>query len=58
MGELTARSEADLRDIRNFGQKSIGEVKEKLQELGFALKDGNTEYDAQSAGVYFSGSEE
>jgi len=58
VGELTARSEADLMDIRNFGQKSIAEVKEKLQDLGFALKDGNTEYDAQSAGVYFSGSEE
>ena len=30
VGELTARSEADLMDIRNFGQKSITEVKEKL----------------------------
>ncbi|MFW2512978.1 DNA-directed RNA polymerase subunit alpha [Demequina sp. SO4-13] len=58
VGELTARSEADLMDIRNFGQKSITEVKEKLAELGFSLKDGGTEYDGSSAGVYFSGSEE
>ncbi|WP_084038468.1 DNA-directed RNA polymerase subunit alpha [Demequina sp. NBRC 110053] len=58
VGELTARSEADLMDIRNFGQKSITEVKEKLAELGFSLKDGAVEYDGNSAGVYFSGSEE
>ena len=58
VGELTARSEADLMDIRNFGQKSITEVKEKLAELGFALKDGVVDYDRSSAGVYFSGSED
>ena len=32
-GELVSRSEADLMDIRNFGQKSIDEVKGKLVEL-------------------------
>ncbi|WP_061963600.1 MULTISPECIES: DNA-directed RNA polymerase subunit alpha [Demequina] len=59
VGELTARSETDLMDIRNFGQKSITEVKEKLAELNFSLKDGGVEYDGTSAaGVYFSGSEE
>ena len=58
VGELTARSEADLMDIRNFGQKSITEVKEKLAELGFALKDGVVDYDRSAAGVYFSGSED
>ena len=58
VGELTARSEADLMDIRNFGQKSITEVKEKLAELGFALKDGVVDYDHAQAGVYFSGSED
>lgn len=57
VGELTARSEADLMDIRNFGQKSITEVKEKLAELGFSLKDGAVEYDSASS-VYFSGSDE
>lgn len=39
VGELVARSEADLLDIRNFGAKSIEEIKVKLAELGMALKD-------------------
>ena len=39
VGELTSRSEADLMDIRNFGAKSIDEVKAKLVGLGLALKD-------------------
>jgi DNA-directed RNA polymerase subunit alpha len=39
VGELIARSEADLMDIRNFGSKSIDEVKDKLRSLGLALKD-------------------
>lgn len=39
VGELLARSEADLMDIRNFGAKSIDEVKAKLQSLGLSLKD-------------------
>jgi DNA-directed RNA polymerase subunit alpha len=39
VGELIGRSEADLMDIRNFGSKSIEEVKDKLRSLGLALKD-------------------
>jgi len=39
VGELISRSEADLMDIRNFGSKSIEEVKDKLRSLGLALKD-------------------
>lgn len=39
VGELLARSEADLMDIRNFGAKSIDEVKAKLASLGLSLKD-------------------
>ncbi|MEU2625255.1 DNA-directed RNA polymerase subunit alpha C-terminal domain-containing protein, partial [Streptomyces sp. NPDC007157] len=39
VGELLARSEADLMDIRNFGTKSIDEVKEKLATMGLGLKD-------------------
>jgi DNA-directed RNA polymerase subunit alpha len=58
VGELTARSETDLMDIRNFGQKSITEVKEKLQELGFSLKDSGHDYEGAASGVYFSGSDE
>ena len=39
VGELVAHSEADLLDIRNFGTKSIEEIKEALEGLGVALKD-------------------
>ena len=39
VGELVARSEQDLLDIRNFGAKSIEEVKQKLVDMGLALKD-------------------
>ena len=48
VGELVGRSEADLMDIRNFGAKSIDEVKEKLQELGLSLKDSPAGYDPQA----------
>jgi DNA-directed RNA polymerase subunit alpha len=34
-----------LMDIRNFGAKSIDEVKEKLTELGLSLKDSPAGYD-------------
>jgi DNA-directed RNA polymerase subunit alpha len=46
VGELVARSESDLLDIRNFGSKSIGEVKEKLAALGLSLKDSPLDFDA------------
>jgi DNA-directed RNA polymerase subunit alpha len=39
VGELTQISELDLMNIRNFGKKSLTEVKEKLGVLGLALKD-------------------
>lgn len=39
VGELVAHSEADLLDIRNFGTKSIEEIREKLAGLGMTLKD-------------------
>jgi DNA-directed RNA polymerase subunit alpha len=39
VGELVQKSEQDLLDIRNFGQKSIEEVKQKLAELGLSLAD-------------------
>jgi DNA-directed RNA polymerase subunit alpha len=45
VGELISRSEADLLDIRNFGAKSIDEVKAKLVELGLALKDSPPGFD-------------
>jgi DNA-directed RNA polymerase subunit alpha len=38
IGDLVQKSEDDLMEIRNFGQKSIDEVKAKLDELGLGLK--------------------
>jgi DNA-directed RNA polymerase subunit alpha len=39
VGELIEHSEDDLLEIRNFGQKSIDEVKAKLEELGLELAE-------------------
>ncbi len=52
VGELVARSEADLLDIRNFGAKSITEIKEKLSGLGLSLKDSPADLDPA---VHFGG---
>lgn len=49
VGELISRSEADLMDIRNFGSKSIDEVKEKLAELDLNLKDSAPGFDPTAA---------
>ena len=48
VGELVARSEEDLLDIRNFGAKSIDEVKAKLVDMGLALKDSPPGFDPSS----------
>lgn len=40
VGELVEKSEDDLLSITNFGQKSLDEVKVKLDELGLTLKGG------------------
>ena len=48
VGELVGRSEADLLDIRNFGAKSIDEVKAKLAGMGLALKDSPPGFDPAS----------
>ena len=45
VGELIGRTEADLLDIRNFGQKSIDEVKMKLAGMGLGLKDSAPNFD-------------
>src|SRR5438034_3213278 len=45
VGELIGRTEADLLDIRNFGQKSIDEVKMKLAGMGLGLKDSAPTFD-------------
>jgi DNA-directed RNA polymerase subunit alpha len=38
IGQLNECTEADLLNIRNFGAKSIEEVKDKLQQMGLGLK--------------------
>jgi DNA-directed RNA polymerase subunit alpha len=53
VGELLARSEADLMDIRNFGAKSIDEVKAKLAGLGLGLKDSPPGFDPTTAADAF-----
>jgi DNA-directed RNA polymerase subunit alpha len=49
VGELVSRSEQDLLDIRNFGSKSIDEVKLKLHEMGLSLKDSSPGFDPLAA---------
>jgi DNA-directed RNA polymerase subunit alpha len=52
VSELVSRSEQDLMDIRNFGQKSIDEVKHKLAELGLTLKDSILGMDSYALNRY------
>ena len=37
VGELAQKSEADMLKYRNFGKKSLNEIKTKMQELGLSL---------------------
>ena len=39
VGELRVMTETQLLEIRNFGQKSVDEVKEKLEEMGITLAE-------------------
>jgi DNA-directed RNA polymerase subunit alpha len=41
IGELVTKSEDDLLNITNFGQKSLDEVKQKLDERGLSLRGSN-----------------
>ncbi|MFC0313996.1 DNA-directed RNA polymerase subunit alpha [Gordonia phosphorivorans] len=52
VGELVARTESDLLDIRNFGQKSIDEVKVKLHGLQLSLKDSPASFDPSQVAGY------
>ena len=49
VSELVSRSEQDLLDIRNFGSKSIEEVKLRLHEMGLSLKDSSPGFDPLAA---------
>ena len=37
IGELVSKTEEDLMAIKNFGEKSLEEIKEKLNEIGLSL---------------------
>ena len=37
VGELAGRSEQNMLKYRNFGKKSLNEIKDKLEELGLSL---------------------
>ncbi|MEJ5944370.1 DNA-directed RNA polymerase subunit alpha [Pseudokineococcus basanitobsidens] len=58
VGELVARSEADLLDIRNFGAKSIDEVKVKLGTMGLQLKDSPPGFDPSAALEAYEGDDD
>ncbi|BAQ33705.1 DNA-directed RNA polymerase alpha subunit [Gardnerella vaginalis ATCC 14018 = JCM 11026] len=60
VGELVVHTEQDLLDIRNFGMKSIDEVKEKLQSMGLSLKASPLGFDANNleGGTFFSPEDE
>ncbi|MBO0820266.1 MAG: DNA-directed RNA polymerase subunit alpha, partial [Nocardiopsaceae bacterium] len=58
VGELVGRSEQDLLDIRNFGAKSIEEVKQKLIDMGLSLKDSPPGFDPSSAVDSFAAGDE
>ncbi len=45
VSELVALSETQLMNIRNFGQKSVYEVRDKLIEMGLSLKDAVPGFD-------------
>jgi DNA-directed RNA polymerase subunit alpha len=39
IGELAARTEAELMGVKNFGQNSLDEIKRKLVEMGLSLRE-------------------
>jgi carbon monoxide dehydrogenase subunit G len=39
VGELVSRTEVELLSIRNLGEKSVGEIEQRLSDLGLALAD-------------------
>lgn len=54
VSELVALSEHQLMNIRNFGQKSVDEVRDKLIEMGLSLKDPMPGFDGVA---FYSGLE-
>ncbi len=56
IGDLTRRTEEDIAKTRNFGKKSLQEIKEKLHEWGLSL--GMTDYSELKKSAKFQPKEE
>ena len=39
VSDIVDKSEAELKTIKNFGKKSLEEVKDKVHEMGLKLRD-------------------
>jgi carbon monoxide dehydrogenase subunit G len=50
VGELVARTEDELLALHNLGEKSVGEIEERLGDLGLALREGPAPQTAASNG--------
>ena len=59
VGQLAQKSEADMLKYRNFGKKSLNEIKDKLRDLGLSLgmtfEEGMVERPAITADVPMDG---
>ena len=58
VSELVALSEHQLMNIRNFGSKSVDEVRDKLIEMGLSLKDPMPGFDGSAFYAGLEGEEE
>ena len=58
VGELVGRSEQDLFEIRNFGARSLEEVRQKLMDMGLSLKYPPPGFDPGSAVGAYGGEDE
>jgi DNA-directed RNA polymerase subunit alpha len=56
IGELTRKTEDDITKTRNFGKKSLDEIKQKLKEWG--LNFGMTDYSHLKANSLLTEKEE
>jgi len=56
IGDLTKRSEEEIAKTRNFGKKSLTEIKEKLKEWNLSL--GMTDYSVLKTSIRIPGNKE
>lgn len=50
LGELTDLTVADLLAIKNFGKKSLTEIREKLAQFGLSLKGEDDDKESEGSG--------